>query len=58
MSKDIIIIDGVRYHSDRPSSCRGCYFWKLLLEKPEGRLHARQGKLLLPGRVPEKEKSL
>ena len=28
MSKDIIIIDGVRYHSDRPSSCRGCYFWK------------------------------
>ena len=55
MSKDIIIIDGVRYHSDRPSSCRGCYFWK---EKPEGRLHARQGKLLLPGRVPEKEKSL
>ena len=26
MSKDIIIIDGVRYHSDRPSSCRGCYF--------------------------------
>ena len=23
MSKDIIIIDGVRYHSDRPSSCYG-----------------------------------
>ena len=29
MSKDkIIIIDGVRYHSDRPSNCRRCYFWK------------------------------
>ena len=29
MSKDnIIIIDGVRYHSDRPLNCRGCYFWK------------------------------
>ena len=29
MSKDkIIIIDGIRYHSDRPSNCRGCYFWK------------------------------
>ena len=29
MSKDkIIIIDGVRYHGDRPSNCRACYFWK------------------------------
>ena len=29
MSKDkIIIIDGVSYHSDRPSNCRRCYFWK------------------------------
>ena len=29
MSKDkIITIDGVRYHSDRPSNCRRCYFWK------------------------------
>ena len=36
MSKDIIIIDGVRYHSDRPSSCRGCYFWNYYLaESPK-----------------------
>ena len=24
----IILIDGVRYHKDRPASCRQCYFWK------------------------------
>ncbi len=23
-----ILIDGVRYHKDRPASCRQCYFWK------------------------------
>jgi len=28
MSKEIIIIDGVRYHGDRPSTCQSCYFWK------------------------------
>ena len=29
MSKDnIIIIDGLRYHADRPSNCRACFFWK------------------------------
>ena len=22
------MIDGVRYHKDRPASCRQCYFWK------------------------------
>ena len=22
------LIDGVRYHKDRPASCRQCYFWK------------------------------
>ncbi len=24
----IILIDGIRYHADRPSSCRFCYWWK------------------------------
>ena len=28
MNKETIVIDGVRYHADRPKSCRGCYFWK------------------------------
>ena len=29
MSKDnIIIIDGLRYHADRPRNCRACFFWK------------------------------
>lgn len=23
-----IVIDGLRYHKDRPASCRRCYFWK------------------------------
>lgn len=23
-----ILIDGVRYHKNRPASCRQCYFWK------------------------------
>lgn len=23
-----ILIDGVRYHKNRPASCRKCYFWK------------------------------
>ena len=23
-----ILIDGVRYHKDRPASCCQCYFWK------------------------------
>ncbi|MCC8126077.1 MAG: hypothetical protein LIO92_01600, partial [Clostridiales bacterium] len=26
--KKTIIIDVVRYHADRPSSCKDCYFWK------------------------------
>lgn len=26
--KRTIIIDGVRYHADRPSSCKNCFFWK------------------------------
>ena len=26
--KDTILIDGLRYHKDRPKSCRKCYFWK------------------------------
>ena len=25
---NIILIDGVRYHNERPSSCRHCSFWK------------------------------
>ena len=25
---NIILIDGVRYHKKRPSSCRQCSFWK------------------------------
>ena len=28
MKNDTIVIDGVRYHADRPQSCRACYFWK------------------------------
>ena len=23
-----ILIDGIRYHKDRPNSCQKCYFWK------------------------------
>ena len=23
-----ILINGVRYHKERPASCRQCYFWK------------------------------
>lgn len=26
--KNLIVIDGVRYYADRPSSCKSCYFWK------------------------------
>ena len=26
--EDTIVIEGVRFHSDRPSTCRVCYFWK------------------------------
>ena len=26
--EEIVIIDGVRYHTDRPSSCKYCFFWK------------------------------
>ncbi|MCD7820542.1 MAG: hypothetical protein LUH07_16075 [Lachnospiraceae bacterium] len=26
--KKTIVIDGVRYHADRPASCKDCYFWK------------------------------
>ena len=22
------VIDGIRYHADRPDSCRSCYFYK------------------------------
>lgn len=22
------VIDGIRYHADRPDSCRACYFYK------------------------------
>ena len=28
MSKRIKVIDGIRYHADRPDSCRSCYFYK------------------------------
>ena len=28
MSKRIKVIDGIRYHADRPDSCRACYFYK------------------------------
>ena len=28
MAKETIVIDGVRYYADRPTSCRGCFFWK------------------------------
>ena len=28
MKNETIVIDGIRYHADRPSNCRGCYFWK------------------------------
>ena len=28
MKNDTIVIDGARYHADRPRSCRACYFWK------------------------------
>ena len=28
MENETIMIDGVRYYADRPSSCRGCFFWK------------------------------
>ena len=28
MEKETIMIDGVRYYADRPTSCRGCFFWK------------------------------
>lgn len=24
----IILIDGIRYHADRPSNCKYCFFWK------------------------------
>ena len=26
--KETILIDGLRYHKDRPDTCRKCYFWK------------------------------
>lgn len=25
---NLIIIDGIHYHKERPSSCRRCFFWK------------------------------
>ena len=28
MENETIMIDGVRYYADRPTSCRGCFFWK------------------------------
>lgn len=28
MKNGTIVIDGIRYHADRPASCRLCYFWK------------------------------
>ncbi len=28
MTDRIIIIDGIKYHADRPRSCRGCFFWQ------------------------------
>ncbi len=28
MENGTIMIDGMRYYADRPSSCRGCFFWK------------------------------
>ena len=28
MNKEgIVIIDGIRYHRNRPKDCRNCYFW-------------------------------
>lgn len=26
--KKTIVIEDIRYYADRPSSCKGCYFWK------------------------------
>ena len=28
IKKKFKVIDGVRYHSDRPDRCRDCKFWK------------------------------
>ncbi len=28
MKNGTIVIDGIRYHADRPASCWSCYFWK------------------------------
>lgn len=32
MQKDvkphIVLIDGVKYYSDKPETCRSCFFWK------------------------------
>ena len=36
MQKDvkphIVLIDGVKYYSDKPETCRSCFFWKNLAE--------------------------
>ena len=24
----IVLIDGVKYYSDKPETCRSCFFWK------------------------------
>ncbi len=26
--KKTILLNGIRYYSDRPANCRMCYFWK------------------------------
>ena len=25
----IVLIDGVKYYSDKPETCRSCFFWKM-----------------------------
>ena len=57
MKNDTIMIDGVRYHADRPRSCRACYFWK---NRKAGCTLGRENcyYLAVPGRVSEKEKPL
>jgi len=26
--RKVILIDGIRYYSDKPETCRACFFWK------------------------------
>lgn len=41
----LIVVNGVRYHADRPGLCALC-----VLEKSEDRLHLGRSELLLSGR--------